>query len=146
MILVVQRVTHGSVTVNDNKTGQISSGALVLVCAEPHDQLGQHPLAKKLVQLRIFSDDQQRMNLSLLQLQDHGLLLVPQFTLAADCSKGNRPSFQNAAKPDWGLQIFNDFKKECEMLLERPVEQGEFGADMQVELCNDGPATFILRS
>ena len=146
MILGVQGVTDAKVVVNGETIGEINAGAMVLCCAEAHDTADAYPLAQKFLKLRIFSDDQDRMNIGLLDLPDHNLLLVPQFTLAADCRKGNRPSFQNAAPPALGLEIFNGFKAECEKLLGRPVQQGEFGADMKVSLCNDGPATFILKS
>ena len=147
MILVVQRVTQASVTVAHEIIGDINNGMMVLFCAEASDtEDAPLPLAHKLIQLRIFSDAQGKMNLALKDFPNYNILLVPQFTLAADCRKGNRPSFINAAPPAVGEILFSRFKQECERLLERPVATGRFGADMHVRLCNSGPATFILQT
>lgn len=146
MIGLIQRVTQAQVVVEQQAIGTIQQGLMVLFCAEQHDTAEQvQAMAHKLVQLRIFSDEHGKMNLALRDLPAHQLLIVPQFTLAADCRKGNRPSFQNAAPPQSGERLFNEFCQTCETLLDRPVARGQFGAHMDVHLCNSGPATFILR-
>lgn len=147
MILAIQKVSHAKVAVQHNTIAQIQSGLLVLVCAEQDDDPLQvdFPTAHKLIKLRIFPDQEHKMNLALKDQPTPELLLVPQFTLAADCRKGNRPSFTKAARPEVGLKLFNRFKSQCEQLLGCAVPQGEFGAHMQVTLCNDGPTTIILR-
>jgi D-tyrosyl-tRNA(Tyr) deacylase len=144
VIGLVQRVARASVTIGDRVSGAIGPGLLLLLCAERGDTDAQADrLLAKLLKLRIFSDAQGRMNLS---VQDTGgsLLVVSQFTLAADTSGGNRPSFGNAAAPDEGRRLYELFVERARAA--HPVVQtGEFGADMQVELVNDGPVTIPLR-
>lgn len=144
MIALVQRVRQARVEVGDAVVGAIGPGLLVLVCAEAGDtpELASRML-DKLLKLRIFADAAGKMNLSL-QDVNGGLLLVSQFTLAADTSRGNRPSFTAAAAPDLGRALFDGLLR---LARERhpQVEAGEFGADMQVHLVNDGPVTIPLR-
>ncbi|MBK6470798.1 MAG: D-tyrosyl-tRNA(Tyr) deacylase [Betaproteobacteria bacterium] len=143
MIALVQRVREARVDVAGRTVGAIGPGLLVLVCAEPTDtplQAGR--LVDKLLKLRIFGDDAGKMNRSLQDVAG-GLLLVSQFTLAADVSGGNRPSFTGAAGPALGQELFEEVLR---LARERhPVVQaGEFGADMQVHLVNDGPVTIPI--
>ncbi len=146
MIALVQRVREARVEVAGRITGAIGPGLLVLVCAEPADtEATAARLADKLVKLRIFADDAGRMNRS---VQDVGgaLLVVSQFTLAADVSGGNRPSFTGAAPPALGRALYEAVLRELRQRLGRDdgVQAGEFGADMQVHLVNDGPVTIPI--
>ncbi|MBT9391634.1 D-tyrosyl-tRNA(Tyr) deacylase [Hymenobacter sp. NST-14] len=146
MRLVLQRVRHARVTVEGRVTGQIGPGLLVLAGFAPEDEAGiLERMARKLVQLRIFGDEEGRMNRS---VQDVGgqVLVVSQFTLLADARKGNRPSYVGAAPPPVAVPLYEAFVQRVEELLGRPVATGEFGADMQVELLNDGPVTIVLDS
>jgi len=149
MIAVLQRVTSASVTVDGQTVGQIGPGLLVLVCAEKGDSTEQgDKLLAKILKLRIFSDAQGKMNLSVQDLDGKGtqggLLIVSQFTLAADTAGGNRPSFTGAAAPDEGRRLFDAFVAEARR--QHPVVQtGIFAASMQVSLVNDGPVTIPLR-
>ena len=149
MLALVQRVSRARVVVDGATTGQIGAGLLVLVCAEQGDTEAQaDKLLAKLLKLRIFSDAQGRMNLSVQDLDgagtQGGLLIVSQFTLAADTSGGNRPSFTNAAAPADGRRLYEYFVAKARAA--HPVVQtGVFAADMQVELVNDGPVTIPLR-
>ncbi|MFK8054400.1 MAG: D-aminoacyl-tRNA deacylase [Woeseiaceae bacterium] len=143
MIGLIQRVTRSSVTVDEQIIGEIGQGLMVLVGVEREDSAeNARKLAERVANYRIFADKDGKMNLS---AKDIGgsLLAVPQFTLAADTRRGRRPSFASAAPPDLGNACFDVF---CEALkaLELSVATGEFGADMQVELINDGPVTFWL--
>ncbi len=143
MIALIQRVSRAQVMVAGDTIGQIGQGLLVLVCAEPTDTPTQAAkLVDKLLKLRIFSDTAGKMNLSVQDVQG-GLLIVSQFTLAADTRGGNRPSFTGAAPPALGEALYN-----AVLLLaherHQPVAQGRFGADMQLELVNDGPVTIPL--
>ncbi len=143
MIALIQRVSHAQVVVAGKTIGQIGPGLLVLLCAERDDTLLQaQALCEKLLKYRVFSDAQDKMNLSVTDING-GILLVPQFTLAADTNSGTRPSFTPAAAPALAKELFDQF-----VTLSRSkhpqVETGEFGADMQVSLCNDGPVTFWL--
>ncbi len=144
MIALVQRALQARVEVAGLTVGAIGPGLLVLVCAEPTDtpQVASR-LVDKLLKLRVFSDDNGKMNRSLQDVAG-GLLLVSQFTLAADVSGGNRPSFTAAAPPAVGRALFDELVR---MARERhpDVAQGEFGADMQVHLVNDGPVTIPIR-
>lgn len=145
MKFVIQRVSKASVTVENNVIGKIDRGFLVLVGITHSDTKEiANAMIKKLINLRIFTDSQDKMNLS---LKDVGgsLLLVSQFTLYADCSHGNRPGFTDAAKPVYANELYEYIISECKKY-EIPVETGEFGADMKVELLNDGPVTIILDS
>lgn len=143
MISLLQRVAHASVTVEGRRVGAIGPGLLVLVCAEPADGPAQAArLVDKLLKLRVFADAEGRMNLSLQQTAG-GLLLVPQFTLAADTRSGNRPGFSGAAPPEHGRTLFEAVLAEARAR-HPAVEAGVFGAHMQVELLNDGPVTIPL--
>jgi len=143
MRAVVQRVSRASVTVDGEITGAIDGGLLVLLGVAPDDGDEQIAwLANKLVGLRIFPDDDGKMNLSLADVGG-GMLVVSQFTLYGDCRKGRRPSFVKAAHPSHAEPTYEAF---CEQVatLGVPVERGIFGADMKVELLNDGPVTLLL--
>ena len=145
MKFVIQRVKKSSVTVENNIIGKIDSGLLVFIGITHSDTKEiADAMVKKLVNLRIFNDEQDKMNLS---IKDVGgsLLLVSQFTLYADCSHGNRPSFTNAAKPAYANELYEYII--CEVRkYDIHVETGEFGADMKVEILNDGPVTIVLDS
>lgn len=149
MLALVQRVRRASVVVDGNTVGAIERGLLVLVCAEQGDTETQgDKLLAKLLKLRIFSDAQGKMNLSVQDMdgtgQQGGLLIVSQFTLAADISGGNRPSFTNAAAPAEGRRLYDYFVGQARAA--HPIVQtGIFAADMLVELVNDGPVTIPMR-
>ncbi|MDD7403441.1 MAG: D-aminoacyl-tRNA deacylase [Butyribacter sp.] len=145
MKFVIQRVQHASVTVDGKITGQIEKGFLVLigVGAEDTKEIADK-MIQKLVHMRIFEDEAGKVNLALKDV-DGGLLLVSQFTLYADCKKGNRPSFTKAGAPDMANQLYEYIIEECKKEIAQ-VECGEFGADMKVELLNDGPFTILLDS
>ena len=143
MRLVIQRVTQASVTVSGSVVGAINKGYLVLVGIGQNDtEAIVEKMADKMMRLRIFSDENDKINLS---LQDVGgqLLLVSQFTLYADCRKGNRPSFTGAGAPDMANEMYEYIIERCREFVP-VVEHGEFGADMKVSLENDGPFTIIL--
>lgn len=143
MKAVVQRVTHASVKVDDEIKGQIENGFLVLLGVGQNDtEEDADRLVNKIVKLRIFSDENDKINLS---LSDVGgsMLVISQFTLYADCRKGNRPNFINAGKPDEANRLYEYFVSKCKEQVP-VVENGVFGADMKVELLNDGPFTVIL--
>jgi D-tyrosyl-tRNA(Tyr) deacylase len=144
MIGLLQRVSEASVTVDGDVTGAIGHGLMVLVCAEKGDtEREADALLAKLLTYRVFSDDAGKMNRSVADVAG-GLLLVPQFTLAADTRSGTRPSFSPAAAPEDGRRLFDHVVRQAR---ERHgiVETGRFGADMKVALINDGPVTFWLR-
>ncbi len=144
MIALVQRVTQARVEVGGVVTGAIDRGLLVLMCAEPADGPAQvSRLVDKLLRLRVFGDAAGKMNLSLQDVQG-GLLIVSQFTLAADTSSGNRPSFTGAAPAEQGRAIYEHTLRLARQR-HTPVQAGVFGADMQVHLVNDGPVTIALR-
>ena len=144
MIALVQRVTQASVRVDDVVVGAIGPGLLVLVCAEPADtEVQATRLVDKLLKLRIFSDAAGKMNRSVQDVAG-GLLIVSQFTLAADTAAGNRPSFTGAAPAALGRQLYETVLAEARKR-HTPVEAGVFGADMQVGLVNAGPVTIPLR-
>lgn len=143
MRLVVQRVSNAKVTVDENVTGEIDEGFLVLLGVTHTDTKENADfLVKKLCNLRVFRDENDKMNLSVKDI-DGELLIVSQFTLYADCRKGNRPSFVNSAKPEYANELYEYFINECTKEVKR-VQTGEFGAHMKVELLNDGPVTIIL--
>lgn len=144
MLAVIQRVSEARVVVEGETIGQIGAGLLVLVCAERGDGEAQaDKLLAKLLKLRIFSDEAGKMNRSV-QDVGGGLLLVSQFTLAADTTGGNRPSFTNAAPPEEGQRLYDYFVKQAGAA--HPVVQtGRFAADMKVHLVNDGPVTIPMR-
>ena len=144
MIALLQRVTEASVTVQGRRVGAIGCGLLVLVGVEQGDAEAQADrLLERLLGYRVFPDVEGRMNLDLRQVQG-GLLLVPQFTLAADTRKGTRPSFTSAAAPAEGERLFSHLAAQA-AAQHMPVATGVFGADMQVALVNDGPVTFWLQ-
>lgn len=143
MRALLQRVTDASVTVEGAVIGQIDAGLLILVCAMPDDDTGTaDALALKISKLRLFKDDAGKMNLSLTQT-GRSALVVSQFTLAADTSRGNRPGFSGAAKPDAAQALYEHFAQALNAL-NIPVQTGQFGADMSVALTNDGPFTLWL--
>jgi D-tyrosyl-tRNA(Tyr) deacylase len=145
MKFVIQRVKSASVTVENNITGKIDNGFLVLIGITNSDTKEiANAMVKKLINLRVFSDYQDKMNLSIREVKG-SLLLVSQFTLYADCSHGNRPDFTLAAKRDFANELYEYIISECEKY-SVPVQTGKFGADMKVNLLNDGPVTIILDS
>ena len=142
MKLVIQRVKSASVSIDGRVYNAIQQGLLLLVGVGPEDQQEDLDYAvRKIVNMRIFSDDEGKMNLSVKDIQRE-ILSVSQFTLFADTKKGNRPAFTGAAKPDMAEAFYQEFNQE--LAKEVSVEAGVFGADMQVELVNDGPVTIIL--
>ncbi|MBS6517611.1 MAG: D-tyrosyl-tRNA(Tyr) deacylase [Clostridium sp.] len=145
MKIVLQRVTHASVTVDGEVIGSIGQGFLVLlgVCDTDTEAIADK-MVDKLCKLRIFQDEQGKTNLSLADVGGE-LLVVSQFTLYADCKKGNRPSFVKAGAPDMANRLYEYVVEKCRGYVSR-VEHGEFGADMKVELLNDGPFTLVLDS
>lgn len=145
MLTIIQRVTQAQVVVNNITLGKIDQGVLALVAIEKEDSEKQaNRLLERILNYRIFADENDKMNLSLRDIKG-GLLIVPQFTLAADTQSGNRPSFSTAATPEKGLDLFNYF---CEQATKTypATEFGQFGADMKVSLINDGPVTFTLKT
>ena len=145
MRVVVQRVKHASVTINGTVNGKINNGFLVLLGVQSTDsEQDVDYLVKKVTNLRIFSDENDKMNLSLKDVNGE-LLIVSQFTLYANCKEGNRPSFVEAAKPDIAIPLYEYFISECRKIIP-VVETGIFGADMKVDLLNDGPVTIIMDS
>lgn len=145
VIGLLQRVTQASVTVDNKVVGEIGAGLMVLVGVQKQDtEQSVSRLVERLLGYRVFPDDQGKMNLSLSDIQG-GLLLVPQFTLAADTRKGMRPSFSSAAPPEMGQQLFNRAAEIARQHHEK-VETGIFGANMQVALVNDGPVTFHIET
>ena len=145
MIGLLQRVSNAEVTVEGQRVGGIGPGLLVLIGVRPlDDEASAHRLVTRLVQYRIFPDEAGKMNLSLTQAKGQ-LLLVPQFTLAADTAKGLRPGFSTAAPPDQGRRLFDAVVQTARQQL-GTVETGVFGAHMQVSLTNDGPVTIWLES
>lgn len=144
MLTVIQRVLTAHVEVNGSIIGAIDQGILALVAVEKEDtQKIAERLLERILNYRIFADENEKMNLSLRDISG-GLLLVPQFTLAADTDKGNRPSFASAAAPEKGRELFN-YLQSISTVTYPGVQFGEFGADMKVSLVNNGPVTFTLR-
>jgi len=144
MKALLQRVAEARVVIAGDTVGQIGPGLLVLVCAERGDTEAQaDKLLAKILKLRIFSDDAGKMNLSVQDVKG-GLLVVSQFTLAADASGGNRPSFTGAAAPDEGRRLYDYFVAQARGL-HPEVQTGQFSADMKVHLVNDGPVTIPLQ-
>lgn len=144
MKLVVQRVKNANVVVENKTIGEISKGFMVLLGVAPTDtkEIADF-LVQKLTHLRIFEDENEKMNLSIQDI-DGELLIVSQFTLYANCNHGNRPSFTEAAKPDLANELYEYFVEQCKKENIKKVATGEFGADMQVSLQNDGPVTIVL--
>jgi len=144
MIALLQRVTQAQVTVNGNTIATIDDGLLALIGVEKNDtELQADRLLTRVLGYRLFADDQDKMNLSVQDVSG-SLLLVPQFTLAADTSTGKRPCFSSAALPADGKHLFDYMARQAK-LLHSPVATGQFGADMQVALVNNGPVTFWLQ-
>lgn len=145
MKFVIQRVKNASVTIESNVIGSINKGLIVFIgIADTDTKDIADAMIKKLINLRIFSDSDDKMNLSVKDIFG-SLLLVSQFTLYADCSHGNRPSFTKAGKPELANELYEYIISEC-VKFEIPVQTGKFGSDMQVSLLNDGPVTIILDS
>ncbi len=145
MKFVIQRVSHASVTVHEETIGRINQGYLVLIGVGKEDtREDADRLVKKMIGLRIFADENGKINKSLKDVNG-GLLLVSQFTLYADCRHGNRPGFTEAAGPDMANELYEYIIESCKKEV-AVVERGEFGADMKVELLNDGPFTILLES
>lgn len=146
MKVVIQRVTQASVKVEAEIIGEINSGLLVLVGIEEADTVQDIEwLSNKVVNMRIFGDENDVMNKSVLDI-DGDILIVSQFTLHASTKKGNRPSYIKAAKPDFAIPMYEQFVARVEKDLNKKVQTGEFGADMKVSLLNDGPVTIIIDS
>ena len=144
MKAVIQRVTFASVNVEGKIVSEIEKGLLVLLGISPSDgEADIQWLSKKIANLRIFNDDHQVMNLSVKDVEGD-ILVVSQFTLMANTKKGNRPSYVNAAVPEIAIPLYEDFCRELETQLSKPVGKGIFGADMKVQLLNDGPVTIVL--
>lgn len=146
MRAVIQRVAHASVSISGEVKGQIARGLLVLIAVEDADTTEDIEwLSGKIVRLRIFPDDDGLMNRS---VQDIGgeILLISQFTLFASTKKGNRPSYTRSARPEIAVPLYEAFKSRLAIDLGKPVPSGEFGADMQVSLLNDGPVTILIDS
>lgn len=145
MRFVIQRVTEASVTIDCDISGKIGKGYLVLIgVADTDTKEIADKMIRKMIGLRIFEDEQGKTNLSLADV-DGGLLLVSQFTLYANCKRGNRPSFIEAGKPDMANEMYEYIIEKCRESVDE-VQTGEFGADMKVQLLNDGPFTILLDS
>lgn len=146
MKAVVQRVTRASVTVGGEVVGEIGQGLMILLgVAETDEQSDVDWLAQKIANLRIFSDEEGKMNKSVLDI-DGQILVVSQFTLIADYAKGNRPAFIKAAKPEKAIPLYEYFLLKMNTLIKKSVESGIFGADMDVSIYNQGPVTIVLDS
>lgn len=146
MKAVLQRVSHARVTVDNEIKGEIQQGFLILLGAEEGDsEKDADVLADKISVLRIFTDENDKMNLSLADVNG-SVLVISNFTLCADCRKGRRPNFINAAKPDCAKQLYEYFCQRIKVNNIENVQTGVFGADMKVELLNDGPVTIELNS
>lgn len=144
MIALIQRVRSAAVDISDERIAEINRGLLALIGVERGDnQAGAERLAERILNYRVFTDDADKMNLNLTDVSGE-LLLVPQFTLAADTSRGNRPGFSTAAEPETGAALFDHLLSVVQQR-GQTAQTGRFGADMQVSLCNDGPVTFSLR-
>ena len=146
MRAIIQRVKHASVTIGGVRKSEIQQGLLVLLGIEAGDTAADLDwMAKKIAQMRIFSDSEGKMNLSL-QDVNGDLMVVSQFTLYASTQKGNRPSFLRSARPEHAIPIYEELVAQMESITGKKVATGEFGADMQVELLNDGPVTIFIDS
>ena len=146
MIAVIQRVTKASVTINGSINAEINKGLLILLGVGVNDTSEDITwLSNKIANLRIFSDEDGNMNLSLKAINGNAIV-VSQFTLFASTKKGNRPSFLNSAKPEQAIPLYEAFVKQLETDLGKPVGTGIFGADMKVELLNDGPVTITINT
>ncbi|MCD8407855.1 D-tyrosyl-tRNA(Tyr) deacylase [Tenacibaculum dicentrarchi] len=146
MKAVVQRVNKASVTIEREKVADIQNGLLILVGITDDDNTEDiNWLSKKITNLRIFNDENDVMNKSLIDIKGDAII-VSQFTLQASTKKGNRPSYMNASKPEIAIPLYNQFINQVENDLGKKVQTGKFGADMKVELLNDGPVTIIIDS
>ena len=146
MKTVIQRVTHASVTINGKIVSEINTGLLILIGIEETDTSEDIDwLTKKIVNLRIFNDENEVMNKSLIDV-DGDAIVVSQFTLLASTKKGNRPSYIKAARPETAIPMYEEFIKKFENQLNKKIGTGEFGADMKVALVNDGPVTILIDS
>lgn len=144
MIAVIQRVTRASVTIANEVTSSIGNGLLIFVGIEEADnQEDIDWLALKIVNLRIFNDEQGIMNDNILKTKGD-VLVVSQFTLHASTKKGNRPSYSKAAKPTIAIPLYSEFVQAVEIILGKPIQTGTFGADMKVDILNDGPVTILI--
>lgn len=144
MIAVIQRVSKSSVRINHNITREIGVGLMILLGIETSDDSTEIEwLCRKILNLRVFPDDEKVMNRSLLDIQGD-LLLISQFTLHASTKKGNRPSYIKAARPEQAIPLYQECIHCFERELKRPIQTGEFGAEMEVSLVNDGPVTIII--
>jgi len=146
MRILLQRVSEASVTIKKNVHSSISTGLLLLVGIEESDSNEDIDwLVRKILNMRIFSDEQGKMNLSLLDVEGE-ILIVSQFTLYASCKKGNRPSFVRSAQPEVAIPLYEEFIRSIQNHLTSEVKTGVFGADMKLESTNDGPVTILLDS
>ena len=144
MKLVVQRVKKSNLKIKNKLYSSISNGMVILIGISKNDSYEvAKELATKIIKLRIFNDDNGKMNKNIMQIKGE-VLVVSQFTLYADTNKGNRPSFINAAKPELAISLYNHFIDELQKLISSKVRTGKFGAEMKIELINDGPVTIIL--
>lgn len=146
MKIVIQRVSEASVIINKKSVASIDKGLLILVGIENADtQEDIDWLCRKIVGMRIFSDKEDKMNLSVLDVNGD-VIVVSQFTLHASTKKGNRPSYIRAAKPETAIPLYEKFKLKLQEILGKPIQSGEFGANMKVTLVNDGPVTILIDS
>lgn len=144
MRVVIQRTTQANVSINKEVVGEIGTGFVILLGIEENDNSEDVQwLCKKIAGLRVFSDEEGKMNLDIKDVEG-SFLVISQFTLHAKTKKGNRPSFIQAARPEQAIPLYEEFKKTLQAMSGRPVEAGEFGADMQVSLVNDGPVTILI--
>ena len=144
MIAVIQRVSHASVTIDGQVKGAVGQGLLILLGIEDAD--GPEDIAwlsKKIMQLRVFNDSNGVMNLSVQDVNGE-VLIISQFTLHASTKKGNRPSYIRAARPETAIPLYESFIEACQSFTPNQIQSGEFGADMKVELLNDGPVTILI--
>lgn len=147
MRIVIQRVKEASVTIGGTLKSSIGQGMMILVgiCDEDTDEDIEY-LCQKVVKLRIFDDSEGVMNLPITDIADSGILVVSQFTLMASTKKGNRPSYIHASRPEFAVPMYEKFVLKLKELFGKEIQTGEFGADMQVALINDGPVTIIMDS
>ncbi len=144
MKLVVQRVKKSNLKIKNKLYSSINAGMVILIGISKNDNYEMaKELANKIIKLRIFNDDKGKMNKNIMEIKGE-VLVISQFTLYADTNKGNRPSFINAAKPELAISLYNRFIDELQKLISSKVRTGKFGADMMIELINDGPVTIIL--
>lgn len=146
MRVVIQRVSMAEVEISNTLFSSIKKGLLIFVGIEGNDTIEDIKwLTTKIINLRVFTDKNGKMNLSIREINGE-LLVVSQFTLHASVKKGNRPSYIRSAKPEYAILLYNEFIEELEILFEQKIQTGEFGADMKIQLKNDGPVTIIIDS